>query len=102
MALWQSIEKSYAKTLWKFTPACDKAVVLASRRLEEPLPFWTRMGLQIHYKLCCMCLHYQNQLEAIHKQAPKFAENMETLPISDMSPECRERLRKVVEAEMGR
>lgn len=96
MALWQQIEKGCAKTLWKLTPACDKAVVLASRRMEEPLPFWTKLGLEIHYKLCCVCLHYQNQLEAIHKAAPTYAEKMEALPIAEMSPECRERLRKAV------
>lgn len=44
---------------------CNKASLLASRALDEKLPFGSRIMLKLHLLLCKNCRNFSKQLELL-------------------------------------
>lgn len=94
MKLLAGIKRRWILFIWKLTPPCREVTQLASRRLEEPLTWRTRMQMQLHYWICEFCYYYEKQLEEIHRLAPRynvFLENKETVKLPDT---CKSRIKK--------
>ena len=47
--------------------SCKEAAELASRRLDEPLPFRERFALWLHMMMCALCRTFARQLSAIRR-----------------------------------
>ncbi len=80
--------------IWKLTPPCREITRLASRRLDNPLPWRVRIQMRLHYWICEFCCFCEKQLEEIHQLAPRynvFLEKQETLKLNEI---CRLRIKK--------
>lgn len=53
--------------LARMTPACKEVTALASESMDRPLPFSTRIKLQLHCWICEACARYRNQLRLIRR-----------------------------------
>jgi hypothetical protein len=68
---------------------CKKASELMSQGLDEPLSWWSRLLLNIHFLYCSACRRFSDHLKvlrAAHKSS--LADGEETL-----SSEAREKIR---------
>lgn len=48
---------------------CKQASLLASRAMDDKLPFRERMVLRLHLWLCCNCTHFTEQLTFLRAAA---------------------------------
>ncbi|SFL10099.1 hypothetical protein SAMN05216302_103137 [Nitrosomonas aestuarii] len=51
----------------KYMLNCKQASLLASRAIDEKLPFWERGMLKIHLLLCRSCANFTRQLAFLKK-----------------------------------
>ncbi len=56
---------------------CKKASELASRAVDEKLPFWENMSLAMHLLLCRSCKHFTQQLAFLNKASQQVQTNID-------------------------
>jgi len=75
---------------------CRKASELMSRGMDEPLSWWCRLLLGIHFLYCTACRRFSDHLKVLRGASrSSLADGDETL-----SPEARERINKAVEKDV--
>lgn len=67
---------------------CKKASQLASRALDEKLPFWKNITLKLHVLLCRNCKNFAHQLEFLRKASQRFNMDGEF----ELSAEAKQRI----------
>ena len=79
---------------------CRDATVLASRALDQPLPWTRRLSLRIHLVLCRYCQRYQQQLRFLRLAARSIDDGE---AVSNPLPgDAKERLRKCLHESRSR
>jgi hypothetical protein len=68
---------------------CKKASQLASRALDERLPFWKKITLDLHLLLCRNCKNFTLQLEFLREASRRLTTSDEF----ELSPEAKQRIR---------
>jgi 3-methyladenine DNA glycosylase AlkC len=53
--------------LARMTPPCKDVTHLASQAMDRPLPWSTRLNLQLHYWICEACARYRDQLRTVRQ-----------------------------------
>lgn len=56
---------------------CKQASLLASRAMDEKLPFQERMALRLHLWLCRGCNHFSKQLYFLHQAASRSSAHLD-------------------------
>jgi hypothetical protein len=78
----------------KWMVTCRETTELASRAMDERLPFADRVAMRMHLAICTNCAHFNRQLQQM-----RFLFRSETGDASGepgLAPEARER----IEAEL--
>ncbi len=55
---------------------CKKASELASRAVDEKLPFWENISLAMHLLLCRSCKQFTQQLDFLSKASQEAQANI--------------------------
>jgi hypothetical protein len=69
MKIIQSLKKRAIVWVWEHTPNCAEMSRLASRSLEQPLPWSLRLKQRLHFLICAWCQRYARQLNFLHQAA---------------------------------
>ena len=67
---------------------CKKASQLASRAMDEKLPFWKNIVLKVHLLLCSNCKNFSRQLEFLREVSRRFT----IIKEFELSPEAKQRI----------
>lgn len=51
----------------KWMPTCKETTVLASRAIDERLPFGDRIAMQVHLAICENCARFARQLHEMRR-----------------------------------
>ena len=79
--------------IWKQLPTCVEMTRLASRSLDESLPWRVRLRMRMHWFVCRWCRRYQTQLRFLRRATHAHAEQITTqFPVA-LSPKARERIK---------
>jgi hypothetical protein len=78
-----SLKTRLVAGILRHTPNCAEMARLASRALEQPLPWRTRLRMRLHYVICAWCERYARHLRFLHRAAPHLHE-----PPAALSPRC--------------
>ena len=89
--------KAISRRVANLSPNCREASRLQSLALDGPLSFSQRLGLRIHLLLCRWCRRYGKQLSFLRVAARKLVGEDLGLPRQGLSPEARERLKKILQ-----
>ena len=61
--------------LAKFTKiTCRHAHELMSERMDHPLPWLSRLRLQMHLRICAMCARVEQQMDFMRKAMRRLGE----------------------------
>ncbi|HSQ50781.1 MAG TPA: zf-HC2 domain-containing protein [Nitrospiraceae bacterium] len=87
--------------LARITPTCKDVTHLASQAMDRPLPWLTRVDLQLHYWICEACARYRGQLRTVRQVlrrsiAPALDQNPKS---SSPAPAVRARLTEAFRAK---
>ena len=52
----------------KWMPTCQETTELASRAMDEQLPFPERMAMQLHLAMCKNCARFAQQIQEMRRQ----------------------------------
>lgn len=74
---------------------CKKASELASRAIDEKLPFWENMSLTMHLLLCRSCKHFTQQLSFLNKASHQAQTNNDF----HLSGKAKQRMTKALKDE---
>ncbi len=75
------------------TLSCRKAAELASRSLDQTLPWRERLALRLHTFICRVCRRYVRQLELLRRAVNRLAQDDPLSSQAQLSPEARSRIR---------
>jgi hypothetical protein len=92
MKILARIRESLAVGIWQHTPHCTEILRLASRSLEQPLSFRTRLKMRLHFLICVWCKRYDKQLKFLHRAGSHADHQAETLSGRGLSAAARQRL----------
>ena len=92
MKIIASLKKRWVVWVWQHTPNCAEMSRLASRSLEQPLAWRTRLKMRLHFLICVWCQRYFKQLRFTHAAASHLDEHAEMLPPRPLSPAARQRI----------
>lgn len=67
---------------------CKQASQLASRSMDEKLPLWKNMALQMHLILCRSCTNFTRQLYFLRKASRRYKTNLDF----QLTEEARQRI----------
>jgi hypothetical protein len=95
-----------AIVLWIYhrVPSCEEEIRLASVRMERSLTFTEWIGFRVHLLICLWCRRYLKQVELLHDAAGHLHEHLngqDPSPEPGLSPEARERMRRLLSTEGG-
>ena len=93
-----NVLKKIARHAGELSPNCKEAVRLQSLALDQPLPFFPRLGLQIHVLLCKWCRRYQQQIHFLRLAARRCDDHETLAPLQTLSPGARARIRQRLQA----
>lgn len=86
----------------KITPKCPETTRLLSQSLDASLPLKTRFLIRLHYLICCWCQRYGEHLKFIRRVAGDYDHHCETTCPDRLSEQARDRLKKVLNDELGK
>ena len=81
---------------WMLT--CRDATELASRAMDERLPFSNRMALRLHLAICENCARINQQL---HEMRRLFREETAAGEVPGLTPEARQRIASELQKTLG-
>jgi hypothetical protein len=87
-----SIKERCILWVWRHTPNCAEMSRLASRRLDQGLPWRIRLQMRLHFVICVWCRRYFKQLDFLHRQAPRSETYLAGAARRGLSPEAKERI----------
>ena len=94
-----NLMKLLARGVADLSPSCKEAARLQSAALDRKLTFLQRFGLRFHLVLCKWCRRYAKQVTFMRSAAPEHApDDRHSLP-QVLSPEARERIKRILQAE---
>ena len=96
MKLFASVKARFVVWVWNHTPTCAEMSRLTSRALEQPLTLKTRMNMWLHFAICAWCRRYFEQINFLHKSAPKLGLQLGDLPGRGLPIEAKERIKTQV------
>ncbi len=67
---------------------CKQTSELASRSIDDKLPFWESIALKMHLMLCHSCSNFTRQLHFLRKASSRYRTN----PGFSLSDEARQRI----------
>ena len=79
---------------------CKEVAKLVSQSMDQKLPFWQRMGVWMHLKMCRFCSGFRRQLLLLREAARRNAQEIagdENPSAAMLSGEARERISRVLE-----
>ena len=86
------IKLFFARIMGRMMLTCEEMGLLASRIIDERLPFMERIGFRLHLIMCKWCRHNYHQLQSIHVAIEKDLAREEVTPDATLSPEARKRI----------
>ena len=96
MKLFAALKTKFVVWVWNHTPTCAEMSRLTSRALEQPLSFKMRLKMRLHFVICAWCRRYFEQINFLHRHAPKLHLQLEALPGRTMATETKERIKAQV------
>lgn len=100
MKLFTSLKTKFVVWVWNHTPTCAEMSRLTSRAFEQPLPLKMRIRMRLHFAICAWCRRYFEQLNFLHRSAPRLSRRVEELPGAGMSAEMKRRIALRIKAEL--
>ena len=94
MKLLESLKMRWVVWIWNHTPNCAEMSRLSSRSLEEPSPLGLRLKMRLHFLICAWCHRYQKHLQFLHRAAPGFDDQMDTVSSRSLSVEAKQRIKQ--------
>ena len=87
--------------LARITPPCKDVTHLVSQSLDGPLPWRTRLTLQLHYWICEACAQYRRQLIQVRKALQHMASSSGAAQQGDsqLSPSAKARLKEALRSK---
>lgn len=87
--------------LARITPSCKDVTHLVSQSLDRPLPWTTRLTLQLHYWICEACAQYRRQLIQVRKVLQQMANSSSAAQQGDsqLSPSAKARLKEALRSK---
>ncbi len=76
--------------------SCREATRLASRALDEPLPFTSRLAMLMHLSICGACRAYRRQIRLIDRLVRARPSSLPGDDQLQLSPEARARISKAL------
>ncbi len=101
MKLFESIKTRLIVWIWNHTPNCAEMSRLASRATDEPLPFWTRLKMRLHYLICVWCERYYKHLKFLHRAAPRFDDQIDVVSNRGLSADAKRRMIESLQSSQG-
>lgn len=93
MKLLASLKTKFVVWVWNHTPTCAEMSRLTSRALEQPLTIRMRLKMRLHFVICAWCRRYFEQINFLHKSAPKLGLQVGELPGRGLAAEAKERIK---------
>lgn len=94
-----------ARWLIRMTPPCNEIVKLVSEEMDHPLPLLRRLSIRLHFLICKWCERYRQQLIFIRsamRQHPDKLEGQDQPTPSTLSPEARERIKRILRQQQNK
>lgn len=84
----------------KWIVTCKETSMLASRAMDERLPFADRMALRMHLAICRNCARFNQQLQEMRRlfQAETGADEAIA---PGLTPEARQRIEAEMQKKLG-
>lgn len=83
----------------KWMPTCREATELASRAMDERLPFANRLALRFHLAICDNCARFNRQLQEMRRLFRAETAADEDAP--GLDPEARQRIASELQKKLG-
>jgi len=93
MKLMESLKTLWIVWMWNHTPNCAEMSRLASQSLEQPLTMKMRLKMWLHFLICVWCERYHKHLKFLHRAAPEFGENVDSVFHPSLSFEAKQRIK---------
>jgi hypothetical protein len=93
MKLMESLKTRWIVWVWNHTPTCAEMSRLASQSLEQPLTLKMRFKMWLHFLICVWCERYQKHLKFLHRAAPQFGEEVDSVASPSLSAEAKQRIK---------
>jgi hypothetical protein len=83
----------------KWMPTCRETTELASRAIDERLPFSSRMALRLHLAICENCARFNRQLQDMRRLFR--AETAADDDAPGLAPNARQRIASELQKKLG-
>jgi hypothetical protein len=84
----------------KWMPTCRETTALASRAMDERLPFAERMGMRLHLAICENCARFNRQLQEMRRLfRAEAAADEDGAP--GLDPDARQRIATTLQKKLG-
>jgi hypothetical protein len=93
MKLMESLKTRWIVWVCNHTPNCAEMSRLASQSLEQPLSLKMRLKRWLHFLICVWCERYQKHLQFLHRAAPRFEEQIDSVSSPSLSVEAKQRIK---------
>jgi hypothetical protein len=79
--------------------SCKEVSYLASKKLDQKLTLWERMGFFLHISMCRMCRGYSRELKAMQDKVQEMggAEDIALSESVTLSEESRNRIKSALD-----
>ena len=74
----------------KWMPTCKETTELASRAMDERLPFGDRVAMRMHLAICKNCMRFTQQLQDMRRLLRSVTAANDDAP--GLTPEARQRI----------
>lgn len=86
-----------------FMPNCRETSRLVSESLDRRLPFFKRLLLRVHLRMCKYCHRFERQLVQMRAISRHINQHLNTLDTPEsLSDEARERIRSALRSHSPR
>ncbi|HWP49472.1 MAG TPA: hypothetical protein VNM22_20105 [Candidatus Limnocylindrales bacterium] len=81
---------------------CKEVTRLISESLDKKLPFYQRLSLHAHFRLCIFCKRYARQLLFIRETLRSLSQRIEdpVFPLPSLSEEARETMKRRIREQV--
>lgn len=83
----------------KWMPTCRETTKLASRAMDERLPFADRMAMRLHLAICENCTRFNRQLQEMRRLFRSETAADDDAP--GLAPEARQRIASELQKKFG-
>ena len=83
----------------KWITTCKETTVLASRTMDQRLPFSDRMALRLHLAICENCARFNRQLQEMRRLFRDEAAAGDDAP--GLAPDARQRIATELKNKLG-